>query len=236
MNNMKFAWRRAFVMVNAIAGIVVGGAVGGCGGGDGASPAQDRAEVSTAGQHHLVAGARSKELGIDSWRLHDDGRMEAIDMTGRVTASFVAHRNSRNAESGADASRKVIYDDKGSLVSDTLLASEREIFAELRADLVAAMKKSVAEQETRNNRQDEPLSSAAQPLGGPPAFPFHDRAPGGTWIVYECCDMANAAQVWQWWDEIGATPYCHYEFHGGFCSGFDECGSLAVRLGCLYWS
>ncbi|OJY24600.1 MAG: hypothetical protein BGO98_17010 [Myxococcales bacterium 68-20] len=222
MNKMRLTGfgQRTF-MAAMIAGLgIIASALGGCSTGADVAHPDEGAEVASTGQHLLAAGDDARGLGIYSWRLHDDGRMEGLDAHAKVTTMFVEYRNGRGAESGADPSRRIVFDESGFLISDTLLASEHEVLAALRGDLIAATA-------TQQNSESAPTKEVGGEKVGSVSQPV--------WIANLCCNAGYTGLIYQWWDAVGPTPYCSFQQQTGLCSGYPACGTLGPNLGCLYW-
>lgn len=206
MTNIK----RALVSVAMLLGSVASVACS-SGDDDGAGSASEATGQAAAGLS-VPAGDETRKLGIELWRLSEDGIVEGLSKNSEVVARFKSHAEQKAIESLSPTGGIKQLD--GSSASDTFSAGDRQFYEALLRDM----------------REFSPPSAAAEEQDG------LGRVQQPVWYgPLACCYGNKAGQYYYWVDAGGYTPYCHVDVFTYSCSGLTSCFAYGNATGCLYW-
>lgn len=199
-------------------GVVFGGiavALTGCSAGGGDHPTE-QAATQSAGLS-VPAGDDARALGVEEWRLDDNGFIDGVDTAGSVVAQFHAIREEHRVESLLpDKGVKSVDDPQA---ANTFSARSSELYEVMIYDLSVFAR-----------TQAQPSSDTTQGSGlGTEREAY--------WSVgYNCCYGSSSAIYYYWiYDNGQISPYCHVDTFPYSCSGYPQCYQYAQASGCLYW-
>jgi hypothetical protein len=205
MTNIKRALLSVVMFLGAAATVACSS------GDDGAGSASEPAGQATGGLS-VPAGDETRELGIELWRLSEDGIIEGLSKSDDVVARFKSHTEQKAIESLSPKGGLKLLD--GSSDADTFSQSDRQFYEALLRDM----------------REFTPPSAAAEEQDG------LGRVQQPVWYgPLACCYGNKAGQYYYWVDAGGYTPYCHVDVFTYSCSGLTSCFAYGNATGCLYW-
>lgn len=208
--------------IKLVASVSVAATLFGCSGGDESTQAsapstagavesndQNAATESLQQEYPLEAtSSMSGEAGVAMWKLDNQGVAEAFNAEGDSVARFRILENHGGIVNADNPEQKILLNEAGEVVVDTMTEAERGLTEGLREDLRAAAERSAQE-----------AAGEQQPL---------------EWLAFACCNAGTNALLYNWWVG-GPTPYCAFRQQSGTCSGITECHAYAAGFGCQYW-